>query len=66
MVFAGISHNPEEKSRKQISNKMIGFSLIRRLDNESSALQVLFLEFKANSKQMNNDKKSSVHGNVNT
>ena len=65
MVFTDISHNRKEKSRSQISNKMIGLSPIRRLDDGSFALWVLLLKLEANSRKMNNNKKSSVHGNVN-
>ena len=53
-VFAGISHNTKDNSRNQISSKMIGLSPIRRLNDESGALWVLFLKSKANFKQMNN------------
>ena len=65
MVFTGIIHNRKEQSRNEISIKMIGLSPIRKLDNDSIALWVLFLKFEANSRQMNNNKKSSVHRNLN-
>ena len=65
MVFTGILHNRKEKSRNQISIKMISLSPIGKLHGDSIALWVLFLKLEANSRQMNNNEKSSIHGNLN-
>ena len=35
MVYTGILHNRKEKSRNEISIKMIGLSLIGKLDDDS-------------------------------
>ena len=43
---------------------MIGLSYIEKLDDGSIALWVLFLKFKATSRQMHNNKKGSIHENL--
>lgn len=67
VIFTRLSQGLQttRKEKRELDHKQMGLSPIRKLDDGSIVLGVLFLKFRENCWKMNNNK-SSLHGKLNT